>query len=490
MVQVSDNFITLAKENGRHIYCRIEAGNEVFTDDDIVEFDFDDTAHPDWFTIGTACANRFYFCVRFSGEIAVRAEVKPYISFDGEEWCPLGVFYVSRRYIRGNYASITCYDRLYSLDTEYESELSFPSDTVKVLGEICGRNGIECSDMGEEYAVEEIPDGCTERDMIGYIAALNRACAKMDRSGALVLKKYDSGGYVLSEDNCMSITRNMEHSVVTCLRADTGNGELASGSGAEISTMELYNPLMTQERLDQLYSLFKMFAFYGADIEMQGMPFLEAGERLVLLEKGLLYPLQISEIEYHYDGALTAVLYSKNKNYTDAAARDDDLEKALEELKNKLGTGCITQTNEYRITVSETPATVAEFTFDAAEKAFARADVNFTLDNSDADFLIISAYVNGVKAARSAVQSLSGTGRELLHWYHIAEELPEGSSRITVTMSTKTGSAYILPSQLSASLTVHGSAGNIGSIRDRQAAAETFGMAAVGSVSLYEAYSE
>ena len=484
MVEVSDKFRTLAQDNGRRVYCRIEAEGKTFTDGDIVEFDFDDVAHPDWFTIGTACANRFYFCMRYGGDIPVGAEVKPYISFDGEEWCPLGVFFASRRYVRGNYASIVCYDRLYSLDTEYSSLLAFPTDTASVLAEICGKNGIECTDTGAAYTVESIPQDCTERDMIGYIAALNRACAKMDRYGRLALRKYDSGGYVLNEKNCMSISRNMNHSVITCIKADAENGSLVSGSGAEISTMELYNPLMTQERLDQLLALFRTFAFYGADIEMQGLPFIEAGERLMLLEKGLLYPLQISGIEYHYDGGLTAVLYSRNKNSTDAAA--DDLEKTLEELKKRLGAGCITQSNEAQIALSEEPATVAEFTFDAAEGAFARADVNFTLDNLTADFVIISVYVNGAQAARSAVQSLSGTGRELLHWYHIAEKLPAGGSTITVTMRTKTGSAYILPSQLSASLVVQGAAGNIGSIRDRHAISERIASAALAGTSLHE----
>lgn len=484
MVEVSDRFITLAQENGRHVYCRIEAGDEVFTDSGIVEFDFDDVAHPDWFTIGTACANRFYFCVRYGGEIPVGAEVKPYISFDGEEWCPLGVFYASRRYVRGKYASITCYDRLYGLDTEYSCALALPSDTVKLLDDICRKSGLECDDMGEAFAVENIPDGCTVRDMIGYIAAMNRACAKMDRYGRLALKKYDSGEYVLNEKNCVSISRNMNHSVVTCIKADTGSGEIVSGAGAEMSTMELYDPLMTQERADQLLSLFKTFAFYGADIEMQGLPFLESGERILLLENGLLYPLQISGIEYHYNGGLTAVLYSKNKNSTDGGA--DDLEKTLEELKNRLGAGCITLTNDAQISVSAEPKTVAEFTFDAAENAFARVDVNCTVDNFTADFLIISVYVNGVQAQRSAVHSLSGAGRELIHWYHIAQKLPAGSSTVTVTMRTKTGSAYILPSQLAASLTVQGAAGNIGSIRDRYSAADNIAPAALNSVRLSE----
>ena len=101
MTAVSDNFKKLAQQNGRYVYCKINAGGTVFLDDRIIEFDFDDVIHPDRFTIGTTCANRFCFSVVYNDELEVHDEVKPYISFDGKEWCPLGVFYVARRYVRG-----------------------------------------------------------------------------------------------------------------------------------------------------------------------------------------------------------------------------------------------------------------------------------------------------------------------------------------------------------------------------------------------------
>ncbi|MDE6031349.1 MAG: hypothetical protein K2G32_07000, partial [Oscillospiraceae bacterium] len=341
-MEVSDRFKELARQNGRHVYCRIEVGTltsipEVFLDDRIIEFDFDDVAHPDWFTLGTTCANRFYFVVKYSGEIGVKDRVLPYISFDNEEWCPLGVFYVSRRYVRDGYASIVCYDKMYSLDTEYVSALPLPTDSVKILEEICRQTGLVCEDKGITFAVEKIPE-CSLRDMIGYIAMVNRSCAKLDKLGRLVMRSYVDGEFVIDEKNCMSIRRNMGRSVVTCIKAETEDAILESGEGAEISTLELYNPIMTQERLDVLYSLFKPFSFFGAEIEMQGMPFIDAGESVLLLEKGLLYPLMASEIEYHYDGGLTARLYSKNKSYSDAAPRTDDLEKLLAELRKSVGT--------------------------------------------------------------------------------------------------------------------------------------------------------
>lgn len=472
MVEVSENFRELAQKNGRHVYCRIEAGSvtsvpEVFLDDRIIEFDFDDVAHPDWFTLGTTCANRFYFVVKYNGELNVMDRVLPYISFDNKEWCPLGIFYVSRRYVRDGYASIVCYDRMYSLDTDYESSLPLPTDTVKIMEEICSQTGLVCEDKGITFAVENIPE-CSVRDMIGYIASVNRACAKLDKLGRLVFREYVDGEFVIDEKNCMSIRRNMGRSVVTCLKAETEDELLISGDGAEISTLELYNPIMTQERLDSLYALFKPYSFYGAEIEMQGMPFIESGEHVQLLENGLLYDLIVSEIEYHYDGGLTARLYSKNKSYTDAAPRTDDLEKLLTELRKSVGTMYSKHINDKMLAIKSDPVIAADFEFNTLAKTFVQVDVNFTVDTSTADFLIVSVYVNGVKAERDAVQYMPNTGRELVHYYYLAENIPAGKNRIYVTLSTKTGDCYILEGQLIATVLGYGIAGGgSGDVRDR-----------------------
>ncbi|MGN1120602.1 MAG: hypothetical protein ACI4Q4_09605 [Oscillospiraceae bacterium] len=484
MVEVSEKFRALAQSAGRHVFCRIEAGNEVFLDDRILEFDFDDVVHPDWFTLGTTCANRFAFSVRYDGELNVRDTVRPFISFDGEEWCPLGVFFVARRYVRGKNASIICYDEMYSLDMEYSSELSFPSDTVTVLKDICDSCGISCEDFGEEYTVAEIPEGCTVRDMIGYIAGMNRACAKLDRSGALVFKKHGVSSFVLSERNCWSVQRNMGRSAITCLKADTGGETLMSGDGADISTIEMYNPLMTQARLDALYALLRPFSFYGADVEMQGMPFLEAGESIEIQEGAMLYPLVISEIEYHYDGGLSAVLYSKNKSYPDSAVYTDDLKKALEELRGMLGASCLSVHNDEQLAISEEPVTAAEFVLETAGETFAQVDVNFTVDNFTADFIVIKAYVNGTQAQHSGVQYFGGAegARQLLHFYFLAQGLPAGSNTISVTIQTVSGSAYILPNMLLATAVWHG--GKQGaSPRDRVNFSESLGTIAIGDVS-------
>lgn len=270
MVEVSEKFRQLAQDNGRRVWCRIVADGVEFQDDTLIEMSFDDVVHPDWFTIGTTCANRLHFSARYSGELSSRVEVTAFISFDGEEWCPLGVFYIERRYVRGNVINITAYDRMYSLDTAYSYTGTLPVTSDVLLRKICSDNGIICADAGYPYKIESIPADSTVRDIIGYIAGINRACAKMDRQGRLTLKKPQHVDVNILDRNCWEVQRNMGRSVVTCVKANTGDGELIAGSGAQISTLEIYDPFMTQAILDGIYSEFKPFSFFGAELQMQG----------------------------------------------------------------------------------------------------------------------------------------------------------------------------------------------------------------------------
>lgn len=462
MYEVSEKFMSLAMANGRRVFCRIEAGQEVFLDDRIVEFDFDDVVHPDWFTVGTTCANRFAFTVRYNGELAVRDTVCPYISFDGEEWCPLGVFFVARRYVRGQYASIICYDRMYSLDMEYKTTLTAPTDTAAILEDICTRYQIMCEDYGFAHSVAEIPQGCTVRDMIGYIAALERACAKMNRSGALVMKSVRSGNIILEDKNCISIRRNMSRSVFTCIKADTGSGEMIAGDGAEISTLELYNPLLTEESLTVLYRYLRSFSFYGAEIEMQGLPFLEAGDSIQLHENGELYQITASEIEYHYDGSFFATLYSKNRSYTDAAVHFDDLKAALEMLKASY----YKFQNERAISLSSVPVIAVDFEFETAGKCFAQLCLDFNVENDSAGELTAEVYINGERHTHTLKHTLN-SGTSSLNFCLLTEALPEGKNRIIVTIKTDSGAAQIAENDLHAYIVGHGISGSGGSARDK-----------------------
>lgn len=465
MVEVSDKFKELAQENGRRVYCKIIADGVEFLDDKLIDMTFDDVVHPDWFTIGTACANRLHFTARYTGELSSRAQVTAFISFDNSEWCPLGVFYIVRRYVKGNVISVTAYDKLYELDDifSYKGELPVTSDVL--LQQICKENGMECAEAGASYKIEEIPADSTVRDMIGYIAGINRACAKMDRQGRLVLKKPKYADVYLLDKSCWGVQRNMSSSAVSCIRANTGNGELIAGSGADISTVEIYDPLMTQTILDIIYSEFKPFSFYGAELEMQGLPYLEAGDLVYFLDGKLLYTLALSEIEYTYDGGLSARLYSKNR--TDEDDDSSDLENMLEKLLHLKNAVYYEYTNSEQMSITTKAEIIVDFEFETVEECFAQLDLSFTLRNSDADAVLLTVNVNGTDVPRNFIQSMQTGDIELMHVYHLVDKLPAGRNRVYVTAQTRSGTAYIAAGDMQGTLVGHGIYGNSGSQREK-----------------------
>lgn len=469
LVQVSDNFKNLAAQPGRKLSCKIEAGDYTYLDDRIIEFDFDDIAHPDYYTIGTTCPNRFAFSVRYQEELAVGAEVKPYISFDGEEWCPLGVFFITRRYIRGSYASIICYDRMYSLDDAYSSSLSAPTTTSALLREICSNHGLSCSNYGADIEVKYIPSGCTVRDMIGYIAAMNSGIAKFDRNGALrMIIHRGNQEFFLYEKNCMECQRNLSTAEIKRIVADTGDKILEYGSAGELGTIEIFNPLMTETVLSSIRTNHLVVRFHGAEIEMQGMPFLEAGEFIHLTGKGYLNTIVLSEINYHYNGALTAKLHSRNRSYSDPTVHKNELEAALAEIRTSLGNIYKTHTNEASIALSTTETEAVLFSFETKKSdMFAQIDMNFTVDGGGSNSLIAAVYVNGAKM-RESVHTVNGSSRELLHFHYLADELPKGVNAIRITLRTVSGQMTVQSGQLVATLVGKGMAGGNRNVHDRQ----------------------
>lgn len=334
---VTERFKSLATASGRHVSCRIELGDVTYTDDNIIKLDFADMAHPDWFTIGTTCSNELSFTVVNLTKPEVHDEVRAYISFDEEEWVPLGIFYIARRYFRGKYATFVCYDRMYDLDVELQHEfppLTF-TNAKELLDIVCAEAGLEFNGSCVDYAILNPKKPVTLRQLLGYIAALHCGIAKINRYGALVFKTYsEMPTEQLSANNCIRETRNITRAGVRGIRVNTGREILRYKEHNEgLSMIDLYNPFMRQDLVDAIGMQLDRLYFYGAEIEMQGLPFLEAGDFILLEDAdGSLNPIVMSEIQYHYNGALTAKLYSRNKEDSDTVVRKQEFEDAIAAL--------------------------------------------------------------------------------------------------------------------------------------------------------------
>lgn len=336
-----ETFKQLASENGRRINARIDVGNETYFDSRIIKFDFTDVTHGDYFTIGTTCSNEFSFTVVDYVEPPLHTKVRACVSFDGGfQWFQLGIFYVARRMFRGRYATLVCYDKMNDLNEplseDVQSSASSRADTL--LAEVCSQANITFNGTCESFPTYLPPKDTTLREIIGYIAALHCACAKFDRNGELMFIKYsEMPTEILHAKNCMNIRRYITRAEITGLRCLNDLDSIVYGGKDRFKTLEIYNPFMTQTLLDSIGEKLGELYFYGAEVDMQGLPYLDTGHFILLEDTdGSLTPIVISEIKYHYDGGLTAKLQSKNKEDSDPEVRRSEFEKVIGDIWQKI----------------------------------------------------------------------------------------------------------------------------------------------------------
>ena len=114
------------------------------------------------------------------------------------EYIPMGEYYVTSPLGDDDQLTVEAYDALYTkFEREYEPIIGFPfsseagEDSVAFLGALCARRGVAV-DVSNLHSIPLVaaPDGFTERQIIGFIAALYGGFAAMDRNGVLRIRRY------------------------------------------------------------------------------------------------------------------------------------------------------------------------------------------------------------------------------------------------------------------------------------------------------------
>ena len=335
MLNISDRFKELATAGGREPFCVIKAGDKLFFDDSIKSFELQEVIFPEELTFGTACSSRFQFQLYTDENIPLSAEIRPYIGFgeytEGAELCPLGVFYISKRYRRFNNYSVTCYDRMYRLENTYSSSLQFPASSKDLLEEICQEYSLEFHGECRDSICEKPPSNETVRNVLGYLAGLEGGCARFDREGRLCFKKIAQSGYRITRDNYTSMDLKQDPMEVKKIVVYNDDESFTKGEGSRLDTYEVYNPFAKEQTASLLYSQLGGFFYYGLELDMQGLPYLEAGDIITVqndTDDGL-FPAVIGELDFVYDGSFWAALTSRSKNPVDDSEDMPDQEDQL-----------------------------------------------------------------------------------------------------------------------------------------------------------------
>ena len=311
MYNVSDNFNTLASSNNRTVSCKITINGTDIDPGLIVNLKFKEASSSGSnISLGEAISNVIELQI-YKTDIQLKgAEIKPYISFDGEEYCPLGIFYASEINKDKTYINITAYDKMAFLNEKYVPTVTFPCSANTVIRDIANQYGFKPVNINYATLINELDTEYTVREMIGYIAGKHGTNAKFNRYGYLQFKFYTFAGIALKDEvflDGQSDTSEDEYTI-SALVSGSGDNELKYGDGKAII---FENPFVDENDLYAIQKRILPFAYTAAKVKYRGNPAIEIGDIVTVKDvDGNSYKIPVMSQEFEFNGGLSATIES------------------------------------------------------------------------------------------------------------------------------------------------------------------------------------
>lgn len=138
----------------------------------------------------------------------LRVKLKMELDDGTTETINKGSFTVTTPEEYGEDVELTALDDMYKANKTYTTSLAFPQDAYVVLQDACQRCGISLGTGSgamehATFPIQSVPDGMTFRDVIGCIAMIESANARINNGGYLQLVKWDFSG--VNVDNAPTV---------------------------------------------------------------------------------------------------------------------------------------------------------------------------------------------------------------------------------------------------------------------------------------------
>ena len=311
MYNVSENFNTLASSNNRTVSCKVLINGTEIDPKLIVSLKYKEASSSESnISLGEAISNVIELKIYKTDISLSGAVIKPYISFDGNEYCPLGIFYASEINKDKVYIDITAYDKMALLNEKYEPAISLPNNTANVLADIASQYNFSLKSFSvfEDNVISSIE--CTVREMLGYLAGLNGANAKFNRDGKLDFIFYSDSGVSLSDEVFLDGQTDAAENEYTISAVISGEGEneYKSGNGKGII---FANPFVNQTIIDKIKNKILPFSYMASSVKYRGNPAIEIGDIITVIDTDSnSYKIPVMSQEFEFNGGLSATIES------------------------------------------------------------------------------------------------------------------------------------------------------------------------------------
>ena len=347
MINMSDTFKSKIYSSERYLEANVLINNVDYETDIIKDFNYNSSIASNSFAIGSTNASTFEITLNKLVEtIEENQEVKPYIGIIGVESIPLGVFYIKeiKRDRNAKTTKIKCQDKMMYLNELYTTNLAFPAKIRDVIQDISDKVKMEFVPTHISYNKEvQKLEKVSYREMLSYLAQIEGCFVVFDRYGKLEFRKFNRTQEKITKNNYFlgGLEVNDVEYKLNGITADLKNKEktiLASGSAVG-NQINIVNPLMKQDYLDEVYNYLKQFIFKPYTINWQGNPALEVGDFVqVEVANGQYIGVPILNLQLNFSGGLNCKMSADVKTSTSTSYEyKGTLQKQIEFLNARVG---------------------------------------------------------------------------------------------------------------------------------------------------------
>lgn len=347
MINVSDTFKSKIYSSERYLEANVLINNVDYRTDIIKDFNYNSSIASNSFAIGSTNASTFEITLNKLVEtIEENQEVKPYIGIIGAESIPLGIFYIKeiKRDRNAKTTKIKCQDKMMYLNELYKTNLAFPAKIRDVIQDISDKVKMEFVPTHISYNKEvEKLEKVSYREMLSYLAQIEGCFVVFDRYGKLEFRKFNRTQEKITKNNYFLsglVVNDVEYKL-NGITTDLKNKEktiLASGSAVG-NQINLVNPLMKQDYLDEVYTYLKQFIFKPYTVNWQGNPALEVGDFVqVEVANGQYIGVPILNLQLNFSGGLNCKMSADVKTSTSTSYEyKGTIQKQIEFLNARVG---------------------------------------------------------------------------------------------------------------------------------------------------------
>ena len=273
------------------------------------------------------------------------------IMVDGTaQFAPKGKFYIPSDGVEktGNlWLTITGYDRMAGLTTEYVPTIPFPATPTQMLADVCTQAHVTAPSVTMPDIQIAAPYSGSLRQQLGWLAGLIGCNAKFDATGNLVFCWYADNGLTLGWDvqymDGLELTADGAFTINSLLTG-TEENPISVGTGLGITST---NPYMTAEQATVVLAQISGKSLMPCKLKWRGNPAVEAGDSVTMTGRdGKALTVYVMEQRMTIKGGMSADITCYGPEDADYAVESptqkkvqrqyDDVRKAFQDATSRI----------------------------------------------------------------------------------------------------------------------------------------------------------